>query len=212
MHIEIMRGTLAQNAAYCSKQGKLYEFGDKPAQGIPKGMSATKEMVEEIKLGKTDKKYLFMKYGTSYMTKYKAVAHCIELVKTEPSYKPKDVQFLWGATRSGKSKGAIALFEEHLKIPYFIKNAGTGLWWDGYEGEDAVIIDEFDYTEISIKILNTWTDVHPCRVQTKGGMKLINPKYIVITSQTHYKDWYPFVDQGSKDAFAARITNEHHYT
>jgi len=32
-HIEKMKGNFAQNEKYCSKEGKLIEFGERPKQG-----------------------------------------------------------------------------------------------------------------------------------------------------------------------------------
>jgi hypothetical protein len=42
-----MRGAFTQNEAYCSKQGKLKEFGDPPRQGQHKDLLQTKRKLEE---------------------------------------------------------------------------------------------------------------------------------------------------------------------
>lgn len=206
MHVEYMRGTLKQNDAYCSKQGTLFEFGNRPAQGVAKAGSKSQEMFEELKSGKLSEYDAFHKYGYTFARNYKAYAYCKRLAPEPKPYCPKEVVLLWGKTGSGKSRRARKFFQDNSK-PFFVKQPMTGKWWDGYCNEEGIIIEEFDHNQIEIEHLLVLLDVYPCVVEVKNGTMNFAPTQIVITSQTHYDDWYPFKAQDKKDALARRITS-----
>lgn len=59
-------------------------------------------------------------------------------------------------------------------------------WWDGYVGQELVIIDDFDkYNLKQSGDMKRWLDIYPFQAQTKGGMSMIRPKKIVVTSNYH---------------------------
>lgn len=62
-------------------------------------------------------------------------------------------------------------------------------WWDGYEGQIIVIMDEF-YGWIRLAELNRLCDEYPWNAQIKGGFILVNSKQVVFTSNSHPADWY----------------------
>lgn len=59
----------------------------------------------------------------------------------------------------------------------------TNIWWDGYKGEDAVLIDDYDKFGLGIiHFLKIWADNYRFNAEIKGGM--IQPGYtkLIITS------------------------------
>lgn len=101
--------------------------------------------------------------------------------------KPPDVIVLYGPTETGKTRDA------HIKywpdIPHYKWQPSNGSWWDNYDGEDKIIIDEFR-GNMSWPDLLTLLDVYECRMACKGGFVNIQASKFVITSPLHPEDWY----------------------
>lgn len=72
--------------------------------------------------------------------------------------------------------------------PVYWKSSTTK-WWDGYAGEENVIIDEFD-GQIGIVHLLRWLDVYPCSVEIKGGSTPLRATRFWITSNLSVDEWY----------------------
>lgn len=82
-------------------------------------------------------------------------------------------------------------------------NSGGGaLWFDGYAGEEVMIIDEF-YGWIHYDFLLRLLDRYPLKLQVKGGFVECRASKFVITSNREWKDWYPNVED--KSALERRI-------
>lgn len=75
----------------------------------------------------------------------------------------------------------------------------------GYRGEKNIIIDEFR-GDIDIAHILRWTDRYPVSVEIKGGSMPLRATNYWFTSNLHPNDWYPMVDQETKDALLRRLT------
>ena len=73
-----------------------------------------------------------------------------------------------------------------------------GKWWDGYEGQDVVVIDEF-YGWFEWDYLLRLTDRYPLILEGKaisGGFQFTS-KIIIFTSNKHWNNWYPNIQDRS---------------
>lgn len=104
----------------------------------------------------------------------------------------------WGPTGTGKSHRA---FTEAPGA--YVKNPNIK-WWDGYQGEKSVIIDEFSGL-IDITYLLRWIDHYPCMVEVKGGAICLKCTKFIITSNLHPDDWYPNAKPAHKQALLRRL-------
>jgi hypothetical protein len=105
----------------------------------------------------------------------------------------------WGKTGTGKSRRAWdeATFEAYPKDP-------NSKFWDGYRGQQNVVIDEFRGT-IGISHLLRWLDRYPLLVEVKGSSVVCKASKIWITSNLHPREWYPGLDQETVDALLRRL-------
>lgn len=95
----------------------------------------------------------------------------------EPIRRPNvEVDYYWGATGTGKSHAA------DTKYPDAYWKISSNKWWDGYKGEDTVIIDELSTECIGITKLLTWFDKYKCRVEVKNGTVGLRATKFIITS------------------------------
>lgn len=108
-----------------------------------------------------------------------------------------EVIILTGRTGIGKSRYCAENYPNA-----FWKRKGD--WWDGYDGHDIVIIDEF-YGWLPLDTMLRLMDRYPLMVDTKGSAVEFVAKTICITSNNPWEEWYTWKSQELKDAFSRRI-------
>ncbi len=95
-----------------------------------------------------------------------------------------------GPTGSGKTR---MVKDKWRSKGYFDMPISNGtLWFDGYDGEHRVLIDDFGGRTSKISLVNTLRilDRYVVLVPIKNGHVWWNPKRIAITSNIHPRDWY----------------------
>lgn len=110
---------------------------------------------------------------------------------------------MWGPTGTGKSRKAWELggIDAYPKIP-------STKFWDGYRGQTNVIIDEFR-GDIGISNILRWFDRYPVLVEIKGSATVLNAVLIIVTSNIDPRNWYPDLDQETKEALLRRLEITH---
>lgn len=164
-HIEKALGSPEQNYNYCSKDGDFEEFGELPKQGRRNDLEVATDFLKEHSLLETA-----IEFPGIYVKFSKGLISFKNMITKDRTEKPK-VIWIWGKTGTGKSK--MACTGEH-----YIKD-GT-MWWDGYNNEERIIIDDFDgkwpYRDL-LRLL----DRYKYQGQVKGGYIKINSPEIYIT-------------------------------
>lgn len=123
-----------------------------------------------------------------------------------PTRVDRHVSVFWGVTGSGKSHRAWAAGGDTA----YSKDPRTK-WWDGYRGQEHVIIDEFRGV-VDISHILRWTDKYPVCVETKGASVELAAKFFYFTSNLDPRHWYPDLDNSTLAALMRRITVEEHLT
>ena len=129
----------------------------------------------------------------------------IRVDSLKPVAQEKEVHVFWGRTGSGKSRRAW----EEATWDAFPKDPCTK-FWDGYTGQERVVIDEFRGS-IGISHLLRWLDRYPCIVEVKGSSVCFQANKIWITSNLSPEDWYPDLDSDTKAALRRRFTTVTHF-
>jgi len=104
-----------------------------------------------------------------------------------------------GPTGTGKSHRAWteATFDAFPKDP-------RTKFWDGYQGQEHVVIDEFRGA-IDISHMLRWLDKYPVIIEVKGSSAVLKAKKIWITSNLDPTLWYPDIDQQTLAALVRRL-------
>lgn len=102
-----------------------------------------------------------------------------------PKWRDVEVVVFWGKTGTGKTRTAMA---EDSVYKLNTNNNGT-LWFDGYDGEKTLVLDDF-YGWIKYGELLTLLDGYPYRCQVKGSSVWARWTKVIITSNKRYEDWY----------------------
>lgn len=130
-----------------------------------------------------------------------------------------NVEVRWGSTGTGKTYTATEQFGNGNY--YMLRNYGNlsgATVWSGYElaSEEAkknVVIDEF-YGWARWEELLGWLDRYPTQVRVHGGMCELIAENIIITSNSHPKEWYSKIIEEGKvkyETLRRRITKIVHY-
>lgn len=80
-------------------------------------------------------------------------------------------------------------------------------FWDAYQGQTNVVIDEFR-GGIDIAHILRWLDRYPVIVGTKGSATVLKAEKIWITSNLHPRLWYPSVCEDTTNALLRRLNIE----
>lgn len=112
----------------------------------------------------------------------------------------REVYVYWGATGVGKSRRAWneAGIDAYPKDP-------RSKFWDGYRGQQFVVIDEFR-GDIDIGHILRWFDRYPVIVEVKGSSVVLKATKIWITSNLNPLYWYPTLDEATREALMRRLT------
>jgi len=116
----------------------------------------------------------------------------------------KEVYVFWGDTGTGKSRDAWQL----SGLGAYPKNPRTK-WWDGYRGQECVVIDEFR-GDIDVANLLRWFDRYPVLVEIKGSSLPLSANKIWITSNLSPRQWYPTLDEKTVEALLRRLKVTHY--
>jgi len=186
-HLEFAKGTGEENKAYCSKdEGRLegpWELGDIP---VPGKRTDLLEIQEKLDQGVT-LETIAVEHFSSFV-RYNRGFSFYQMLTAPKRDWTMEILVIWGESGVGKSRYC------HDNYPggyWKSKNSGKQQFWDGYQGEDTVIIDEF-YGWLPWDYLLRLTDRYPWDLDSKHGTLRCSAKTIIFTSNRHPKDWYDY--------------------
>ena len=187
-HISVCKGNPYQNFVYCSKTENFTERGDRPEKVGQGKRTDLKIIKDEIEYGTTIKELLKKDTIVNYQ-ELKYAENLKKYYEQRRTWKPT-VKWYYGPTGTGKTKTA---YEEVYKLtdPDNIYTAmDTGKWWDGYDGEEYIIIDDMRKDFLKFHQLLKLLDRYAYRVETKGSTRQFLGKHIIITSAYHPLDMF----------------------
>jgi len=195
-HWEPRQGTHAQAKAYCMKEESRlagpWEIGaEKDNQGQRNDLAAIGAMV---KAKKTNWE-ITESIGASASKFAKNIAF-LRFVDMESSSDRQlqgvKVITLYGASGMGKTYAAVN-FIAGGKDYYICESPShkdSKVWFDGYEGQTCLILDDFDGSFCSFRYILRLLDKYKLKIEIKGGFSWAVWTTVVITSNIHPSSWY----------------------
>ena len=169
------------NKNYCSKDGNLImEFGDCPAQGRRTDLIELKHMLMHTNTA-------IDKVVIEHCENLQQIQFVEKLAKYRPNKRDKNegvlVYWLYGPPGTGKTRYVWD------KEPNLYK-AFSDKWWDGYDGQEAVLIDDFREGWCSFARLLELTDRYPIKMEVKTTTTWAAWKRIYITSPYNIRNTF----------------------
>ncbi len=196
IHIESCRGTESDNNKYCQKDNVYKTIGAFTCQGKRTDLDALKIIIDNGGTMKNiaDENFpAFIQYNRGFQV-YKNIID----KQTRKHFRKVKTIHIHGKTGTGKTKRAMNYSKDTYKIQ------GNALkWWDGYDGEKTLVIDEYD-SQIPCTELLGILDGYELRLEIKGSFTYANWDNVIITS--NYKELHENAKGMHREALKRRIT------
>ncbi|AXH76122.1 MAG: replication-associated protein [Circoviridae sp.] len=191
-------GSEYKNEKYTQKDNEFKTYGQFTIQGKDSNINDVFERIEQGDDSSTiisENPGIYCRHRNG-IRDYMAI--CQE--KKVPAWRDVKVIVYCGHTGTGKTRKAMASEEDIFKIQ------GDDLkWWDGYEGNSTICIDEYD-TDIAITKLLSLLDGYKIRLEIKGGHTWANWTTVYITSNVHFTEWHPQAKGAHRAALLRRLS------
>ncbi len=201
-HLEFMRGTLVQAMTYCKKENDWLDWGTPPAQGRRSDLAAVRQLIEDQP--EFNELAVAQSNFPQWVLHRRAFREYAQLLgrRTAAARPDPRIVVLWGDSGTGKSRKAAA---DYPAAYWLTRPNCSTVWWDGYDGQSVVVIDEF-YGWIPLGVVLSLCDRHPLMVRTQErGYVPCAATTIVFTSNVRYQDWWPNLGPERTSAFARRV-------
>lgn len=206
-HVEVCRGNLEQNEAYCRKEGQWEEWGTKPMGDGKKRTILT--VKEELDAGKSLNEVMENPDAFETCIRYKKglqeyEAHMRKKAMYEKGYLKKHVEVIIGPTGTGKTR---SVYDQHGYSNVYAMPDNKGQWAGSYAGQPVVVFDDVCSGDIMpITHFLRITDGYPIEVAIKGGFVAWTPTHIYFTSNQPLENWWPTADPKHIAAAKRRVS------
>jgi len=197
---DVRWGEVASPASRIGLGGGLYsfeEYGSRAKQGF---RSDLKQVADKIVNGASIED-LAKEHPLEYIKYHNGISK-LKAVLEKGGNEQKEVIVKIGPSGCGKTRWAWDNYPDLYSKP-------AGPWWDGYDGQETVLLDDYDghiqYAEL-LRIL----DRYPMKVPVKGAFVNLIAKRIIITSNDDIYKWYPMkTDLSALKRRISCLYNEH---
>lgn len=215
-HYEVRGGTRALSVAYCTKEesriaGPWFHPSANALEEVQGHRNDLDIAVET--LHESGFRELLTRHATTYVKYPRGFSDLRSFYERTDRQIQRDisVHVLWGDPGTGKTKYVYDLCSPDLYRLCF--DDSKRCWFDGYEGESNLLLDDF-YGQIPFAFLLNILDRYPLRVPIKCAFTWANWDTVYITSNVPWEDWYkqillqrPVLHM----ALRRRITKVHHF-
>lgn len=184
---------VAGSIAYCQKEeGRLggpYLFGTPPGQGVRTDLMNVKRSIDE---GASDEK--LWEEHFSNMVRYNKGINMYKSIKHNSIQRTWKTRTLLICGPAGKQKSTLAsLLAPYLgsSVYYVPESKASGIYFDGYDGQEVVILDEMDGNRMKPTLFNLIADKFSATVPVTAR-PAVNwcPRVLIVISNYHPAFWW----------------------
>lgn len=216
-HIEMVKGTVAENREYIQKSGK-WENDEKHETSIPGSFEEWGEIPEDHQGERTDLKILYrmikdglsnfeiMEANPDYLLtldKIEKARQTVREAEYRDIFRELEVTYIWGKTGTGKTRGVM----EKYGYSGVYRVTDYKHPFDAYAGEEILLLDEFN-SSFRLQDMLNYLDGYPLTLPARYANKVacFTKVYIIsnICLSKQYTD-VQFNSQATFDAFLRRI-------
>lgn len=102
------------------------------------------------------------------------------------------VTVIYGTGGLGKSRWAREEAKKNIedgRIYTLMNPQGHTVWWDGYDGQQALLMDDFNGYLLPHHLFRI-LDIYALQIPVKGGHSWANWNYVYITANKPPSEWY----------------------
>lgn len=201
-HIEPRRGSAQEAATYCRKDGQFREYGtiSQTSQGKRNDLIEVRNKIKQ----RVPLSTIADDHFSSFVRYHKGILLYRNL-QVAPRTWPMEVYIYWGPTGTGKTRKVYQECGDSLWA-----YSGSS-WFDGYDGHEHVLFDDFCGGDFKISYLLKLLDRYPFKVPVKGSFMEWIPRRVWITSNLDPREWYPNAKEEHVRALFRRITQIIHF-
>lgn len=186
-HVEPRMGSHSQARAYCMKEDTRvlgpWEYGISAA--VPEGQGDRgwgRILQDAVRLTTME---MYSAHPREMVMYFRGIQR-YRLAAQPPRSWAMEVTTVVGPSGVGKSRYALDR-EDVYVVP---EPKGSGLYWDGYDGQNTVVFDDMSGRFMTQGSLLRLLDRYPFQVGVHGGQLNFVSRRIIFTSNKHPKEWY----------------------
>lgn len=221
-HIEKAYGSAKENRDYILKEGKweldekagtkvegsFYEYGEVPKEKEEKNPRMSK-LIEDIREGKQAVEIIDESPEFAFRVRdLEVLREALLSEKFRNENREVFVSYLYGASGTGKTR---SIFENHTaKDICRITNyrQGKGISFDGYNGQDVLVFEEFN-SQIPIEEMLNYLDIYPLSLPARYTDRTACYTKIYITSNLPLWELYRDVQEYRPETWKAFLRRIH---
>lgn len=212
-HLEVRRGTHVEAVNYCTKEETRvagpWTFGTAP---VGAGFRSDLQSVcQDINNGTLTHNNIREEVPSTFCRNRNGILDLLahNAMKRTRDFRHVEILVYYGEAGSGKTRKA---HEDHPEAYTLETSAcGNNVWFDGYNGQDTVICDDY-YGWIRWTFFLKFLDGYQLRLPIKGGHTWAEWTRIIFTSNSHPSTWYQYGEKMSWAALKRRISKVYLFT
>jgi len=201
-HLEARKGTRGEAREYCRKEEtrvpgtEPFEYGTWREETKTGGSSGSRTdlhgVADAILSQEASYQEVAVSFPSEFIKFHRGIRELIgvrDTMSNAGSNREVSVQIFVGPPGYGKTRRALCENPDAFVLD--TQNKGDTIWWDGYAGQQCVIIDEFN-GQIPYRYLLQLLDRYPAlkRLPIKGGFVPALFTKVVVTSNKPPNKWY----------------------